>query len=149
MAWLTESEFRGFHVTESATETTSAQVVECLETAKEIIASFAGESILTETSTADNTLRKTKSLRRAQRKLAFRELLEFMSSRSRDGGLIETEKDANGETTNKYVSYSEVAARRQALYTEALGIIEVYILPLEAVELTRVRSKSVPINISF
>ena len=126
MAWLSDATFRTFHVTESATTVDDDTVEECLESAKDALANLCGDSIIQEIEGLSDDDRKGHKFRRAQRKLAYRELLEFMSSRSRDGGIMESERDANGDTVNKYVPYTEIQKRRTDLYAEAIEIVERY-----------------------
>lgn len=146
MAWLDAAEFRELHVTESATEINAAQIGECLNAAKSLIADWCGESVLAEIETASNELRKTDKLRRAQRKLAYRELLEFMSKRSRDGGIQLTERDANGDTTNTYLTPAQIKTARDDLKGEAAELAAPYFTVNEQIENRRAHSTSVPVT---
>lgn len=153
MAWLDEGEFREIYVTESATEIVSAQIEQCLRLAARQITRLVGVALVGEVLTAPPpyVLDKFNDLRDAQGKLAYRELLLIQSSRARAGGIIETERDANADTTNKYVSFAETERRRDALYREALDILEIYFSLEEVAEILEraPRSTSVPIEIGW
>lgn len=135
MAFLTEQEFRELYVTESATEISPAQIALCLDEAIDDIAGLCGEAVITEITDADdNSVRKVKSFRRAQGKLAYRELLFLMSSRFRDGGIVTAEKDINDSVTNQYAHFSEIEKRRDALYADAVAALKPYFTAEESAE---------------
>ncbi len=129
MAWLSDLEFREIYVTESATETTSAQLNHCLDEALLEIETLFDTATMTEI--ADDTtgeLRKVKAFRLAQGKLALRALLLLRSRRFRDGGIVRSESDANGGSSNSYESFAETEEARAVLYSEAIKAIDGYFI---------------------
>lgn len=127
MSWLSEEDFRTLWVPESATEIPSAQITECLDSAIADITKLVDSNEITAlVADTGNTLLPTKSIRRAQSKLAYRELLLFLSNRFRSGGIQLKERDENASTTNEYESADKTDLRRRSLWTEAMDILEPY-----------------------
>jgi hypothetical protein len=129
MSWLSEEEFKARYVTESATEISTTQINDCLEEGIDLIGSMCGEAVLSEINSAsDNSVRKISKFRRAQGKLAYRALLLLMSSRFRNGGILESERDQTSSATDKFVSFSDIEKRREALNQEAAKLLENYLI---------------------
>lgn len=129
MAWLTAVEFKDLYVTESATEISSAQILQCLDEGIDEIASMCGEDVLTEIENAvGTTARKVRQFRRAQGKLAYRALLLIMSARFRNGGILESERDMNSSATDKYVSFKNIDLQREALMNDAAKALQNYLI---------------------
>ena len=152
MAWLSEAEFRELYITESATEISSAQVGQCLDEAVDELSTLCGDAAAAEVSDAlDDTLLKIKRFRRAQGKLAYRELLFLMSSRFRSGGILSQEKDANSTATDTYESFASIEKRRESLYQDAVNAVSIYFLPAETVVINSpvARSGAVRNRVSF
>jgi len=129
MAWLSDLEFREIYVTESATETTSVQLNHCLDDAmNELEMLFDTVTIAEIADDTENALSKVKAFRLAQGKLALRALLLLRSRRFRDGGIIRSESDANGGSSNSYESFAETEAARAVLYSEAIKAVSGYLV---------------------
>lgn len=142
MAWLTEKEFRRIYVTESATDIPPDQISQSLDEAKDIIGGLCGNAVLDEIEAftiadAESAaeIRRYKDFKRAEGKLAFRELLLIMSSRFRSGGIRNAERDENTGSTNQFERFSETENRRDVLYADALRILKPY-LTVESVSQT-------------
>lgn len=128
MPWLTADEFKDLWVTESATEIPAAQITECLDSAKaEIVARVEADYVTALVADNDNSEDNSKSLRRAQSKLAYRELLFFRSSQFRSGGIAKLELDENASVRNEYEAFKDTELRRQKLLEDALGILEPFL----------------------
>lgn len=128
MSWMNEADFRLLYVTESATETKSAQILQSLNAGRRVIASVVGDGTVAAVA-ADTSVPpafQTLDLREAQGKLALRELLIIQTTRVRDGGIVQAERDANNATINQYATFTETEKRRAALLGEAMAIIEFY-----------------------
>jgi len=128
MAWLTEDEFKDLWVTESATEIPDAQITECLSSAIAMITNrVKAEYLATLESDNDNSDIVTKTLRRSQSKLAYRELLLYRSSQFRSGGIAKIEYDDNASVKNEYEDFKNTDLRRSNLLDEALDILSPYL----------------------
>jgi len=128
MAFLTAQEFRDRNVTKSATEFSPDQIEDCLETAKDELILWCGEATVAGIEAAtDTSLLKTRRFRKAQEKLAMRELLQKMSARFRSGGIQISEKDLSDSAVNTYEGYAATEARRKVLYVEAEALVESYL----------------------
>lgn len=144
MAWLTKDELRGLYVTDSATEISDAQLNQCLNAGIRTVTKYVGEPAATEVNgAAEPYTLKVSDLREAQGKLAYRELLLIASSRFRSGGVLESEKDTNDSSVNKYEAFDKTQQRRAALFEEALEILEHYSQPDAPDELDEIPNYSV------
>lgn len=143
MAWLDIAEFKARFVTESATETLDDQIDPCLRTGVRKVTQLVGETLADEVDAAAAPYStEVEDIRDAQGLLSYRALLLNQSSRTRDGGIIESERDANGDTVNKYVPYAEVQQRRKDLYDEAMETLAPFLDAAEAAAETGVTSIS-------
>ena len=127
MAWLDEYEFRALYVTDATSDLPSATINNALESAINHIADYVGDATITEVQTTENnSVLKVARLREAQELLTLRKILDVNLSRLRNGGVMDTERDENGNATNKYASFSDVEKRRDALLAEAQRLIRPY-----------------------
>lgn len=151
MAFLTAGEFKALNITASATEITPEMIQDCLDTAKDELIVLCGESVVTEVENATGTPDiKVRRFRKAQDKLAFRELLLKMSSRFRSGGIQQSEKDLNDTSVNTYEKFGDTEKRRAALYTDAVSAVTSYLIVEETTtEKERDESTYVPIQFGF
>ncbi|MDQ3747972.1 MAG: hypothetical protein M3367_02990 [Acidobacteriota bacterium] len=129
MAWLTEAEFRELAVNESATEISSAEVLECLQEGIDILNRRMGDAATNAINLdAVNTSLKTQRFRRAQLYLAKRALLLIISSRYGAGGIKQSETDINASSTVTYLTVDNLAKLRRELYEEAFEAINSYLI---------------------
>jgi len=128
MALLTADEFKTLNIAASATEITPAMIEDCLTTAKDELINLCGESVVTEVenATGEPDL-KVRRFRKAQDKLAFRELLDKISSRFRSGG-VEVRESGNGLTTHEFEKFADSEKRRERLYNEAVDLVTSYLI---------------------
>jgi len=162
MAWMTQSEFRLIYVTESATEILPVQIGQCLDEGLTLISDLCGYSVISEIAALNPNLtvesetnRRYKNFRTAQGKLAARALELIRGRRYRAGGVMETERDVNADTTNKYESFTQTMKAREELYADALRLLKPYLTITETHEeetatvIIARRSTSVPIEIAW
>src|SRR3954469_328881 len=125
--FLTADEFKELEVTNSATEITPAQIDDFLQTAKDLIESLCGSELVETVAAAEDTdLLQTRKIRKAQQKLAAREMMLFIASRYRSGGVQYQEKDLNDSATNTYEKFTETESRRKVLWNEAMELLTPY-----------------------
>ncbi len=135
MAWLDETDFRAIYVTDSASEVKSAQIDECLNSAKSQIKKRILADVFTMLSASlPTSIETVDDVRRAQGKIAYAELLLIQSARYRSGGILQQERDMNSSATDTYESYSATERRADRLKAEAFDILEIYYTPGETVK---------------
>jgi len=149
MAWLTETEFRSWHISAPSTQIPSSLITKCLRTAIRQIIELCGTSVEIEIQNATVLTLRVEAFRDAQDKFALAEILPEMATRLKAGGILDTERDANGNATNKYVALRDIAAQQERYRREAREAITPYFTVEEVEELfeTRRTSGSVPIEI--
>lgn len=148
--FLTADEFRALEVTTSATEITAAQVDDFLQTAQDTIESLCGSELITAVAAASNNDElKTRQVRKAQQKLAAREMMLFIASRYRSGGVQVSEKDLNDSAVNSYEKFTETEARRKVLWTEAMELLTPYFTAEETTETLDKNTGSLNIPVEY
>lgn len=136
MAFLDSDEFRELEVTNSATEITDNQINNWLETAKDAIEGLVGTDAVTEVEAESDTDElRTRQFRKAQQKLTAREMMLFVASRYRSGGVQEQERDLNNSSQNTYEKFSETEKRRDVLFNEAMELLKPWFLETELSEI--------------
>lgn len=129
MSFLTEQEFRNLNVPDSATEISGDMIRDCLETAADMIVELCGQTAFDAVANATGaTTTQVRKFRKAQEKLAFRELLLKVGSRFRSGGVQVSEKDLNDSSVNTYEGWNATESRREALRSEAMDSLRSYLL---------------------
>ncbi|MCY7376306.1 MAG: hypothetical protein LH472_10095 [Pyrinomonadaceae bacterium] len=137
MAWLTASEYRTLSRMTVSTTAVEQELIDFeLRLSIIKICQKCGASIRDEITAAANNLPKTELFRSAQQKLTDAALLPQIGGRIRDGGVPQSERDANGDTTNTYVSIEKLRAEAEAIEVQVFDSLESYYTPAEqAIEL--------------
>ena len=146
--WVSEAEFRQWRIAPPSTDVASSLILKVLRTAIRQIVELCGD-VEQEIENATGLIPRVEAFRDAQDKFAYAEILPNLASRLRSGGIISTERDGNGETTNSYASMAAVAAEQMRMRGEARAAIEIYLTPVEIVEHEIAHSSNVPLRYVF
>lgn len=147
MPWLDVEEFRMRFIRSTGTNTSDDVIGDALRNAIDQLAHWCGETIIREVKNGDILDLKVDRFRRAQSKLALRDLLPILGDRISDGGITVRELDLNGETKNEYLSPAQIKIAQDGLLDAARALIGGYV-PAQSVvsENFHGLSQSVPIE---
>lgn len=132
MAFLTADDFRNLEVTSSATEIVTNQIENWLQAAKDELEVLCGSDKVKAVEDADEDAvtdsLEFRQFRKAQQLMAKAEMLLFIASRYRSGGIQVSEKDLNDSSVNSYESYSQAKKRYDDLYIKAKELVTPYLV---------------------
>ena len=146
--WVTEAEFREWRIAPPSTDVASSLIVKSLRTAIRQIVELCGD-VVQEIQNATALTPRIEAFRDAQEKFAYAEILPYLASRLRSGGIVTAERDGSGETTNSYASMAAIAAEQTRMRVEARMAVEIYFIAAEVIEHEVPHSVNVPLRYVF
>lgn len=144
MAWLTENEFADLVTGSNTSDLPAEAIPNCLQSALNRIRKLVGDSVMSEVAAAaeGSTDAKVTDLREAQELLARRKLIQIITGKMREGGIVVRERDENGNTTNEYIAADKSELKRAALLRDALELIDPYELAIVQAQETPILQRS-------